>query len=171
MDHTGEPSPRVVQIAASDPAMMADCRGMCRNIDAGAEIIDINMDVCQKSCGNRLRVCADAGRSAGWHAFEAVGARGDGAVMLKDAHRLERDNKNGVRESPPSTRTGGIQALSVRTAEHALADRYQGGCRARHGCRNQGEIGIPVFAKRGHRLGPSKAAIGVWREPDAGRPF
>ena len=41
MDHTGEPSPRVVQIAGFDPEMMADAAR--RNVDAGAEIIDINM--------------------------------------------------------------------------------------------------------------------------------
>src|ERR1700761_7861031 len=40
MDHAGEPSPRVVQIAGFDPAMMAEAAQ--RNVDAGAEIIDIN---------------------------------------------------------------------------------------------------------------------------------
>ena len=33
MDHRGEPSPRVVQIAGFDPAMMADAAR--RNVDAG----------------------------------------------------------------------------------------------------------------------------------------
>src|SRR5260370_28995200 len=41
MDHTGEPSPRVVQIAGFDPAMMAEADQ--RNVDAGTEIIDVNM--------------------------------------------------------------------------------------------------------------------------------
>ncbi len=41
MDHTGEPEPRVVQIAGFDPSMMADAAR--RNVDAGAQIIDINM--------------------------------------------------------------------------------------------------------------------------------
>ena len=40
-DHRGEPGPRAVQIAGFDPQMMADAAR--RNVDAGAEIIDINM--------------------------------------------------------------------------------------------------------------------------------
>src|SRR6202023_3165819 len=52
MDHTGEPSPRVVQIAGFDPAMMADAAQ--RNVDAGAEIIDINMGCPAKKVCNPL---------------------------------------------------------------------------------------------------------------------
>ena len=52
MDHAGEPSPRVVQIAGFDPQMMADAAR--RNVDAGAEIIDINMGCPAKKVCNRL---------------------------------------------------------------------------------------------------------------------
>src|ERR1700722_5053694 len=52
MDHSGEPSPRVVQIAGFDPEMMADAAR--RNVDAGAEIIDINMGCPAKKVCNRL---------------------------------------------------------------------------------------------------------------------
>src|SRR5271156_4556570 len=52
MDHSGEPSPRVVQIAGFDPSMMADAAR--RNVDAGAEIIDINMGCPAKKVCNRL---------------------------------------------------------------------------------------------------------------------
>src|ERR1700723_469106 len=52
MDHSGEPSPRVVQIAGFDPGMMADAAR--RNVDAGAEIIDINMGCPAKKVCNRL---------------------------------------------------------------------------------------------------------------------
>ena len=52
MDHTGEPGPRVVQIAGFDPKMMADAAR--RNVDAGAEIIDINMGCPAKKVCNRL---------------------------------------------------------------------------------------------------------------------
>src|SRR6202048_5304926 len=41
MDHTGEPSPRVVQIAGFDPAMMAEAGR--RHADGGGQKIDINM--------------------------------------------------------------------------------------------------------------------------------
>ncbi len=52
MDHSGEPSPRVVQIAGFDPQMMAEAAR--RNVDAGAEIIDINMGCPAKKVCNRL---------------------------------------------------------------------------------------------------------------------
>ncbi len=41
MDHSGEPRPRMVQIAGYDPQMMADAARL--NVDAGADIIDVNM--------------------------------------------------------------------------------------------------------------------------------
>ena len=57
MDHSGEPSPRIVQIAGGDAPMMAEAAR--RNADAGAEIIDINMGcpakkVCNKAAGSAL---------------------------------------------------------------------------------------------------------------------
>jgi tRNA-dihydrouridine synthase B len=56
-DHTGEPGPIAVQIAGTDPAMMADAARY--NIDRGAQIIDINMGcpakkVCNKWAGSAL---------------------------------------------------------------------------------------------------------------------
>ena len=41
MNHEGEASPRIVQIAGGQAEMMADCAAY--NVDNGAEIIDINM--------------------------------------------------------------------------------------------------------------------------------
>jgi tRNA-dihydrouridine synthase B len=52
MDHRGETSPRVVQIAGFDPTMMADAAR--RNVDRGAQIIDINMGCPAKKVCNRL---------------------------------------------------------------------------------------------------------------------
>ena len=57
MDHTGEAEPRVVQIAGGDPQMMAEAAQ--RNVDAGAQIIDINMGcpakkVCNTMAGSAL---------------------------------------------------------------------------------------------------------------------
>jgi hypothetical protein len=56
-DHTDEPEPRVVQIAGGDPDSMADAAR--RNVDAGAQIIDINMGcpakkVCNRDAGSAL---------------------------------------------------------------------------------------------------------------------
>jgi len=56
-DHSGEPRPRVVQIAGGDARMMAEAAR--RNVEAGAEIIDINMGcparrVCNREAGSAL---------------------------------------------------------------------------------------------------------------------
>ncbi len=56
-EHTGEISPRVVQIAGSDPKMMADAARL--NVEQGAQIIDINMGcpakkVLKKAAGSAL---------------------------------------------------------------------------------------------------------------------
>ena len=56
-DHSGEAEPRVVQIAGGDPGEMADAAR--RNVDAGAQIIDINMGcpakkVCSVYAGSAL---------------------------------------------------------------------------------------------------------------------
>src|ERR1700760_4379435 len=57
MDHSGEPSPRVVQIAGFDPPMMAEAAR--RNVEAGAEITDITFGcpakkVCTRLAGSAL---------------------------------------------------------------------------------------------------------------------
>ncbi len=56
-DHTGEVAPIAVQIAGTEPEMMADAAAY--NIDRGAQIIDINMGcpakkVCNKWAGSAL---------------------------------------------------------------------------------------------------------------------
>ena len=57
IDHTGEPAPRSVQIAGSDPAQLADAARF--NVGHGADIIDINMGcpakkVCNAAAGSAL---------------------------------------------------------------------------------------------------------------------
>lgn len=57
LNHSGEAEPRIVQIAGSDPNMMAEAARY--NIDQGAHIIDINMGcpakkVCNKMAGSAL---------------------------------------------------------------------------------------------------------------------
>ena len=57
MNHDGEPEPRVVQLAGAEPDALADAAR--RNVDLGAQIIDINMGcpakkVCNRLCGSAL---------------------------------------------------------------------------------------------------------------------
>jgi tRNA-dihydrouridine synthase B len=56
-DHAGEPAPIAVQIAGTEPSMMAEAAAY--NIDRGAQVIDINMGcpakkVCNKWAGSAL---------------------------------------------------------------------------------------------------------------------
>src|SRR5216117_1590553 len=56
-NHEGEVEPKVVQIAGSDPQMMAEAAR--HNIDTGAQIIDINMGcpakkICNVAAGSAL---------------------------------------------------------------------------------------------------------------------
>ena len=56
-DHSGEPAPVAVQIAGTEPAMMADAAR--HQIDHGAQVVDINMGcpakkVCNKWAGSAL---------------------------------------------------------------------------------------------------------------------
>ncbi len=56
-NHEGEVEPRVIQIAGSDPAMMAEAARY--NVDKGAQIIDINMGcpakkICNVAAGSAL---------------------------------------------------------------------------------------------------------------------
>jgi len=57
LPHAGESEPRSVQIAGADPAMMAEAAR--RNVELGAQIIDINMGcpakkVCKRAAGSAL---------------------------------------------------------------------------------------------------------------------
>jgi tRNA-dihydrouridine synthase B len=142
MDHSGEPSPRVVQIAGYDPSMMAEAAR--RNIDAGAEIIDINMGcpakkVCNRSAGSALLqdepLVARILRSV----VEAV----DVPVTLKIRTGWDRDHKNGVRIAGIAE-DNGIQALAVHG--RTRTDLYQGNAEHETVAAIKAAIKIPVFA-------------------------
>ncbi len=122
MDHTGEPSPRVVQIAGFDPAMMAEAAR--RNVDAGAEIIDINMGCPAKKVCNRLAGSAllqDEALVA--RILRAVVRAVTVPVTLKTRTGWDRSNKNGVRIAMIAEDCG-IQALAIHG--RTRADMYQG---------------------------------------------
>ncbi|MFV8834519.1 tRNA dihydrouridine synthase DusB [Aquisalimonas sp. APHAB1-3] len=116
-DHRGEPSPRVVQIAGPDPAMLAEAAQY--NAANGAEIIDINMGcpakkVCNRQAGSAL--LADEALVAS--ILDAVVAAVDIPVTLKIRTGPTADNRNGVRIARMAERAG-IAALAVhgRTRE------------------------------------------------------
>ncbi len=134
MDHTGEPSPRVVQIAGFDPSMMAEAAR--RNVDAGAQIIDINMGCPAKKVCNRLAGSAllqDEELVA--RILHSVVRAVEVPVTLKTRTGWDRDHKNGVRIARIAE-DNGIQALAIHG--RTRADHVSGKCRTRNRGRHQG---------------------------------
>ena len=111
MDHAGEPDPVSVQIAGTDPAVMADAAR--HNVEHGAQLIDINMGcpakkVCHAWAGSALM--RDE-RLVG-AILEAVVQAVDVPVTLKIRTGWAQDQRN----APAIARiaeTAGIAALTV----------------------------------------------------------
>jgi tRNA-dihydrouridine synthase B len=142
MDHTGEPSPRVVQIAGFDPSMMAHAARL--NVEAGAQIIDINMGCPAKKVCNRLAGSAllkDEPLVAS--ILRAVVAAVPVPVTLKIRTGWDRENKNGVHIARIAEDCG-IQALAVHG--RTRADLYQGDAEHETVRAITEKIKIPVFA-------------------------
>ena len=142
MDHTGEPSPRVVQIAGFDPRMMAEAAQ--RNVDAGAEIIDINMGCPAKKVCNRLAGSAllqDEALVA--RILHSVVRAVSAPVTLKTRTGWDRERKNGFHVAQIAADCG-IQALSIHG--RTRADMYQGKAEHETVRTIKAAIKIPVFA-------------------------
>ncbi|RFA28981.1 tRNA dihydrouridine synthase DusB [Alkalilimnicola ehrlichii] len=120
--HGNEPEPRSVQIAGSDPSMLADCARY--NVEQGAQIIDINMGcpakkVCRKEAGSAL--LADE-RLVERILTATVGAVGV-PVTLKIRTGISPERRNGVRIAKIAEACG-ISALAVHG--RTRADAYRG---------------------------------------------
>jgi tRNA-dihydrouridine synthase B len=142
MDHDGEPEPRVVQLAGSEPAALAAAARA--NVTLGAQIIDINMGcpakkVCGKACGSAL--LKDEELVA--RLLEAVVDAVDVPVTLKIRTGWDAQNRNGVRIAQIAE-AAGIQALAVhgRTRE----DFYTGDAEYDTIRAIKSAVTIPVFA-------------------------
>jgi tRNA-dihydrouridine synthase B len=152
MDHEGEPEPRVVQLAGSEPAALAEAARL--NEALGAQIIDINMGcpakkVCGKACGSAL--LKDEPLVA--KLLEAVVAAVSIPVTLKIRTGWDAASRNGVRIARIAE-SSGIQALAVhgRTRE----DFYTGDAEYETIREIKSSIRIPVFAN-GDIDSPEKA--------------
>jgi len=142
MDHDGEASPRVVQIAGYDPTMMADAAR--RNVDAGAEIIDINMGcpakkVCNRLCGSALM--QDEALVA--RILHTVVCAVSVPVTLKTRTGWNRSEKNAMHIATIAEDSG-IQALAIHG--RTRADMYQGEAEHDTVAAIKSRIKIPVFA-------------------------
>jgi len=152
MDHEGEPEPRIVQLAGSEPAALAEAARM--NEALGAQIIDINMGcpakkVCGKACGSAL--LKDEPLVA--QLLEAVVRAVSVPVTLKIRTGWSPQERNGVRVARIAE-SAGIQALAVhgRTRE----DFYTGDAEYETIREIKSSIRIPVFAN-GDIDSPEKA--------------
>ena len=142
MDHAGEPGPRVVQIAGFDPAMMADAAR--RNVDAGAQIIDINMGCPAKKVCNRLAGSAllqDEDLVA--RILHAVVRAVDAPVTLKTRTGWDREHRNCIRIARIAE-DNGVQALAIHG--RTRADLYQGLAEFDTAAAVKCAVKIPVFA-------------------------
>jgi tRNA-dihydrouridine synthase B len=141
-DHAGEASPRVVQIAGYDPKMMADAAR--RNVDAGAEIIDINMGCPAKKVCNRLAGSAllqDEPLVAS--ILASVVAAVNVPVTLKTRTGWDPDHKNGPRIARLAEDSG-IQALAIHG--RTRSDMYRGAAEHETVRAIKQSVRIPVFA-------------------------
>ncbi|MFK8331165.1 tRNA dihydrouridine synthase DusB [Pseudomonas sp. BJa5] len=152
MVHEGDPEPRSVQIAGGDAQMLAAAARA--NVEAGAQIIDINMGcpakkVCNKAAGSAL-LKDEALVSEILH---AVVAAVDVPVTLKIRTGWDRANKNGLTVAKIAEQAG-IQALAVHG--RTRADLYTGDAEYDTIAAIKQAVSIPVFAN-GDITSPEKA--------------
>ena len=141
-DHSGEPGPRVVQIAGGDPQAMADAAR--RNADAGAEVIDINMGcpakrVCNKEAGSAL--LRDESLVAA--ILEATVRAVDVPVTLKIRTGWDPSARNGVAVARIAEQAG-IEALAVHGRTRAC--RFEGAAEYATIAAIKQAVRIPVIA-------------------------
>jgi len=142
MLHDGDPEPRSVQIAGGDPQMLAEAAR--RNVELGAQIIDINMGcpakkVCNKAAGSALM----KDEKLVGQILDAVLAAVDVPVTLKIRTGWDRDNRNGVSVARIAAQAG-IAALSVHG--RTRADLYTGEAEYATIAAIREAVDLPLFA-------------------------
>ena len=153
LDHTGEPGPRSVQIAGTDPVQMAEAAQF--NVDNGAQIIDINMGcpakkVCSVMAGSALMKNETLVAEILHSVVNAV----DVPVTLKIRTGWDLDNRNAL-SIAKIAEAEGIQALTIHGRSRACA--FKGEAEYETIAEVKSHIGIPVIAN-GDIDSPEKAA-------------
>ncbi|KRW57704.1 tRNA dihydrouridine synthase DusB [Pseudomonas sp. TTU2014-080ASC] len=152
MIHQGDPEPRSVQIAGGDPQMLAEAAR--RNVELGAQIIDINMGcpakkVCNKAAGSALLKDELLVRDI----LNAVVGSVSVPVTLKIRTGWDRQNKNGINVARIAEDSG-IVALAVHG--RTRADLYTGEAEYETIAAIKQAVTIPVLAN-GDIDSPAKA--------------
>jgi len=139
--HRDEPEPRIVQIAGGEPGMMADAAR--RNVEMGAQVIDINLGcpakkVCNHAAGSALMRDEPLVRAILTQVVAAAGV----PVTLKMRTGWDRGNRNAVSIARQAEELG-IAALAVhgRTRE----DFFSGEAEYETVIAVKQAVGIPVF--------------------------
>jgi len=161
IDHAGEAEPIAVQIAGSDPDMMAQAARY--NVARGAQIIDINMGcpakkVCNVAAGSAL--LKDEALVA--RILDAVVQAVDVPVTLKIRTGWDRDHRNAVCVARIAE-SAGVRALSVHGRTRACG--FSGEAEYRTIAEVKSQVSIPVIAN-GDIASPDKASH-VLRETGA----
>lgn len=155
INHDGEASPKAVQIAGGEAAMMAQAARF--NVDRGADVIDINMGcpakkVCNKAAGSALMQNEALVRDILTAVVSAV--RGSGVpVTLKMRTGFRQDQKNALAIAQMAE-SEGIAWVTIhgRTRE----DQYRGVAEYETIAEVKSRIRIPVIAN-GDIDSPQKA--------------
>ncbi len=142
MNHTGEPSPRIVQIAGGDVDMMVEAAVL--NRDRGADVIDINMGcpakkVCNKLAGSALL----SDEQLVQRILSAVVESVDIPVTLKIRTGPDRNNRNGITIAQIAEQSG-IAMLSVHG--RTRADKFLGEAEYETIAQIVRQVCIPVLA-------------------------
>lgn len=148
----GDPRPRVVQIAGSDPKPMAEAARAV--VDAGADIVDINMGcpakkVCRRLAGSALLQDEDKVAAI----LSTVASAVPVPVTLKTRTGWDPENRNGVRIARIAEDCG-IQAIAVHGRTRAC--RFAGSAEYETIARIVAAVKIPVIAN-GDIDSPKKA--------------
>ena len=145
LDHTGEPGPIAVQIAGTDPLMMALAAKY--NIDRGAQILDINMGcpakkVCNQWAGSALMQNEPLALQI-VEAVVNVAQQNNIPVTLKMRTGWDANNKNAV-SLAQGAESVGVQMITVhgRTREQG----YKGMAEYDTIAQVKASISIPVVA-------------------------
>jgi len=151
--HDGEPAPRIVQIAGSEPEQLAAAARL--NVAEGADIIDINMGcpakkVCCKAAGSALLRDETLVAAILQQVVNAV----DVPVTLKIRTGWSPELRNGVRIARIAEQAG-IAALAVHGRTRAC--RFIGAAEYDSIAEIVAAVGIPVLAN-GDIDSPERAA-------------
>lgn len=142
LDHQGETAPIAVQLAGSDPAMMAEAARF--NVDRGAQVIDINMGcpakkVCNVAAGSALM----ADEALALRIVEAVVAAVDVPVTVKMRTGTDRTQRNALALAR-AMESAGVRMLAIHGRSRACA--FGGEAEYETIAQVVGAVGIPVVA-------------------------